>query len=361
MAEVQLLDRVRLYETLRTAHLERARALPSASLGYTVRRYDFDEETAKGLHLVRANTLGTARLMARSRVRELEINEPLMLASVPRTAVAVTVACVRGRLQGYRPLVVSYAIENRNPFVPPPATLRRRMGRALDAVLSRALWKRLDRIAYGTEAARTLYQQLMPPRHGLSQELVEALPSSCPCAAEPQKTPGTVLFLGALSERKGFDLLLQAWEQVRVRIPKTRLTIIGTGRRTAEARNLAGADQRVRFISDPPRVLIHQALRTHQVLVLPSKPAPGWREQVGLPIVEGLAHGCNVVTSDQTGLASWLHDHGHTVLPGDYAADQLAGALAAAVAAPLPASAVQSSLPQIDGRLAADHWLFRSM
>ncbi|MCQ2001758.1 glycosyltransferase family 4 protein [Arthrobacter zhaoxinii] len=341
--------------------MERARTLPAASLVYASRRYDFDETIAQGLHLVRADTFGTVCLMARSTVREIEINEPLMLASARRTAVAVAVACLRGRLMGYRPLVVSYAIENRNPFGPPPASLRQRPGLVLNAALSRALWQRLDRIAYGTVASRTLYQQIMPPRVRLDQKLVEALPASCPCAQRPEKTPGTLLYLGALSERKGFDLLLQAWARVRLCMPAIHLTIIGTGRLSTAARNLARADPRVRFVADPPRDVIHRELLTHQVLALPSRSTPGWREQVGLPIVEGLAHGCSIVTTDQTGLASWLHQHGHRVLPADYSPEDLAQAMAGIAAAPLPPALVQSSLPPVDGRLAADHWLFRSM
>jgi glycosyltransferase involved in cell wall biosynthesis len=90
--------------------------------------------------------------------------------------------------------------------------------------------------------------------------------------------------------------------------------------------------------------------------VLPSQPSATWREQVGLPIVEGLSYGCTIVTTTETGLAGWLSEHGHRVV----AADADDGELAAAVAAALlnPVEDVVASLPDHDGRLAADAWMF---
>ena len=75
-------SRVRLYETVRTAHLERARELAPASIVYRRRRYDFDPAVAAGLDLIEAGPVGAAVVLARSDVRELEINEPLMVSSL---------------------------------------------------------------------------------------------------------------------------------------------------------------------------------------------------------------------------------------------------------------------------------------
>jgi glycosyltransferase involved in cell wall biosynthesis len=110
---------------------------------------------------------------------------------------------------------------------------------------------------------------------------------------------------------------------------------------------------------DPPRAQIHQLLASSQVLVLPCQPTPSWREQVGLPIVEGLSYGCTVVTTTETGLASWLAAAGHQVTSADATAEELAAAILAAVRHPLQAGDVLASLPDVDGRLAADDWLFR--
>ena len=83
------LPRVRLYETLRTAHLERAHELAPASIVYRRRRYDFDSDLARGLDLVEAGPARAAWVLARSDVREVEVNEPLMVSSLRRTALAL--------------------------------------------------------------------------------------------------------------------------------------------------------------------------------------------------------------------------------------------------------------------------------
>ncbi|HEX8510411.1 MAG TPA: glycosyltransferase, partial [Propionibacteriaceae bacterium] len=99
-------------------------------------------------------------------------------------------------------------------------------------------------------------------------------------------------------------------------------------------------------------------LRQSQVLVLPSQSNPGWREQIGLPIMEALAHGCSVVTTSDTGLAQWLTEHGHSVISSSGSASHLADAMVTRLRAPLDESEVLASLPGRDGRLVADDWLF---
>jgi glycosyltransferase involved in cell wall biosynthesis len=104
---------------------------------------------------------------------------------------------------------------------------------------------------------------------------------------------------------------------------------------------------------------VHRALRRAAVLVLLSQPTPTWREQVGLPLVEGLAHGCTVVTTAETGLADWLAAHGHTVLAPDAAPATVVAAVVEALAAGRPAASVLADLPDDDGRQAAEAWLSR--
>ena len=92
--------------------------------------------------------------------------------------------------------------------------------------------------------------------------------------------------------------------------------------------------------------------------VLLSQPTPTWREQVGLPVVEGLAHGCTVVTTTETGLAGWLAAHGHEVLPPGAPDGEVAAAVDRALGRRRPAGDVLADLPAADGRLAADRWMF---
>jgi len=175
-------------------------------------------------------------------------------------------------------------------------------------------------------------------------------------AANSEGREGRMTFLGDLSVRKGFPQVLAAWASVRAAVPTSTLSILAKGQLRDEAQALASVDERVTFIEDPSRSRIFEVLLGSSVLVLPSQPMPLWREQVGLPIVEGLSAGCAIVTTRETGLADWLSAHGHQVVnAADVAA--LARAIEAALVAARPAYSVLADLPLVDGREAAARWL----
>ena len=108
--------------------------------------------------------------------------------------------------------------------------------------------------------------------------------------------------------------MLAAWPLVHRRCPGAELMIVGVGGLASLARSFAEDRAEVDLAVDPPRAQVHRELRRAAVLVLLSRPTPTWREQVGLPVVEALAHGCAVVTTEQSGLAGWLSEHGHHVI-----------------------------------------------
>jgi glycosyltransferase involved in cell wall biosynthesis len=256
---------------------------------------------------------------------------------------------------------VTYAIGNIDPHtLPKPAPWWPRLGRRLDLLLAHWVWRRVDRVVFGTETARQLYGTVfgVAERRGLRWTTMEALPAECGCLADGGKTPGRLLFLGDLSQRKGFDSVLAAWTTVRHQVPSAVLTVIGRGALLDDAYAAAREDSRVHVIADPPREVVHAELRRASVVVLPSRRQGAWREQVGLPIVEGLAHGCTVVTTDETGIAGWLARNGHGVVPADSVAELLAPVLAETAARPLDAGTVRASLPRRDSRLESDAWLF---
>ena len=351
-------ERARLYQTVRSAHLERARVLAPATILYRATRYDFDRALARDLDLVPAGPVRAAWLLARSQVRQLEVNEPLMLASLRRTALALAVLRLRHRFGGPRTQCVSYAIENANPFAR-PAHGRARLTRLQDRLLARFVWASLDRVAFGTEAAQHTYASVFGTAAGPAQRThIPALPAACSCADDGSPSAPQIVFLGALAARKGFPQLLDAWPYLKVWRPDARLVILGSGPLEGRARALADADAAVELHIDPSRAGIHAHLRRTSVLVLPSQPAPGWREQVGLPICEGLAHGSTIVTSGETGLAGWLGAHGHAVLRASAGPQEWATAVDGALRADRSKFAVLQDLPPIDGRLAADDWLF---
>ncbi|AEE47161.1 glycosyltransferase [Cellulomonas fimi] len=356
------LPRVRLYETVRTAHLERAHELAPASIVYRRRRYDFDDDLARGLDLVEAGPLRAARVLLRSDVRELEINEPLMVSSLRRTALALAAVDLRRLLRRPRTLVVTYAIANDDPFRPPARPgLRGRLRRLLDARLIALVARRVDRVVLGTPAAQELYAARVPGLLAHAEHvLLPALPTACGCGPLDAHDPDEVLFVGAFEERKGVPQLLAAWPLVHAARPTARLTLVGKGPLADDVHRFAAERPEVTVVVDPPRPQVHARQRRAAVAVLLSQRTRTWREQVGLPVVEGLAHGCAVLTTTETGLASWLREHGHGVVEPTAAPADVAAALLALLDRRRPAADVLADLPDVDGRLAADTWLLRA-
>jgi glycosyltransferase involved in cell wall biosynthesis len=116
----------------------------------------------------------------------------------------------------------------------------------------------------------------------------------------------------------------------------------------------------VSVVVDPPRARVHALQREASVAVLLSQRTRTWREQVGLPVVEGLAHGCAVLATTETGLAAWLEEHGHAVVDPAADPERVADVLVGLLDARRPAATVLADLPDVDGRLAADAWLLRA-
>lgn len=344
--------RARLYASVRSAHLERAHESPTA-LVYLRRRYDFEESLTEGLEIVQRRMLSAAVLVARSRLEVLEINEPLMRSALPVTALALALIAAQPRAR--RPVVVTYAIENADPFQDGRTGLKARLKRARDRALARFVWSRVSRVAFGTPGSMACYSEALGSPRGAAVRLIPALPAR----RSPPPSPGEegrVLYLGAFVPRKGFPLVVQAWAGViRVR-PEARIMVLGKGPLEEMARAFASAHSSAEVVIDPPRDRIRAELDRARVVVLPSQPHAAWREQVGLPIVEGLEAGCRIVTTDQTGLATWLRDRGHAVLDVPTDPAELADAIAAQLAA--EASGAAADLPDRDGRVEADEWMF---
>jgi glycosyltransferase involved in cell wall biosynthesis len=150
---------------------------------------------------------------------------------------------------------------------------------------------------------------------------------------------GYVLFVGTLEPRKNLGVLLDAWERLTRSEPALpRLRVVGGVK--------PGGEEWVRRMSEPPlagrvdyigyvdavgRRALYAGAR---ILVLPSL-----HEGFGLPVLEAMALGVPVITSDRGALPEVAGDAGVTVK-----ADDAAG-LAAAIAGLLadPAKAAQMS------------------
>ena len=361
-----LLPHVRLYQTLRSAHLERAHQLEPASIVYQNKRYDFEDPLTIGLDLHQLGPVQSAWHLLRSPVTTLEINEPLMLSSLKTSALALTALWLRRAVGRPRTSVVTYAIANSDPFaegrVPGLGDgLRKRVNRWL----ARRIWHRVDRAAFGTSAARETYETVLGTVGLRSSALLfPALPApftktgDLPAGLRRTRDASRVIFVGNFTDRKGVRQLLGAWPAVKRARPDAELVMVGKGRLEQEVIAAANSGMGIIVDLDPERRQIHELLDTATVLVLPSQPSRTWREQVGLPIVEGLSHGLTIVTTEQTGLAEWLDENGHYVVHDPASTAELSAAVLRALDAGRPPGDVLASLPDRDGRLAADDWLF---
>jgi glycosyltransferase involved in cell wall biosynthesis len=306
---------------------------------------------------IQVGAVGAMRYLMRSEAKVLELPEPLWVRFLPINLGLAIAWRISGLLRLQNRRARTYAIENNDPTVvifgtktPPRAVAK--LGLLAVGLAFRCLY---EKVAYGTQGAADSYSRL-PFARGIPSTIVPALPSA---AAEASGgLPNAVIFVGRLDTRKGIRRLLDCWPRIEASLPEAVLTVIGDGVLRPEVQDWVtekpGTRRFLGSLSHSDSVaLISEA----QVLVAPSIRDGRWREQVGLPIVEGLSYGLTIVTSDDTGLSAWLKSNGHSVYSNSDGDDALAAALADAIRNPIDRHAVLNSLPSRTGRVEADRWL----
>lgn len=345
---------LRVFPEIRSAHIDEIDGRSPRRTLYFRTNYDLRNRDAPE-HWQRAQGLGAVRAVWRSRATSLELFEPLWLEYLPIwVALAVTYKLRMRRRSG---IIGVFAIENSavTGIARGPRVLHPMLGYATRGVL-RVAMRMIDRIAYGTESAETLYSEL-GMRRGVEARVTHDLLAERPLVGE-EEAPLAAAFVGALHTRKGIDTIMRVWPDVEDAMPAARIVVVGDGplRGSVEAWS-AERPQSREYLGAVDRADVIEILRRSAVLIAPSKPHGRWREQVGRPIQEALAVGATVVTTDQTGLAHWLRAHGHPIIDAACVEVDLAPAVIAALGAPLPRREVRESLPDVDGRLIADAWL----
>ncbi|TFC89877.1 glycosyltransferase [Cryobacterium sp. TMT4-31] len=311
----------------------------------------------------RVSVFEVVKAVITNKVRVLEVAEPLAIVLWPQLLLIHSSLAVTNFFRLTQTNVVSYAIENypTDKKLMEFTGLPRWISRSIVKGIVRFLMATTSRIVYGTQDALDVYEDLAPravrKRTALTS-LVWALPAphgACPGPPEVE----TLVFLGTFEDRKGINRLMSTWPLVLKQLPRGKLTLLGKLGNLAGVREFSANHLSVTLVEDPARSQIFDVLADSKALILFSQPARGWKEQVGLPIVEALSMGCEIISSDQTGIQSWLSDHGHEVLPWDESDENLAAAITRALTSPRSKAEVLDDLPSEDGRSLADARLFR--
>jgi glycosyltransferase involved in cell wall biosynthesis len=150
-----------------------------------------------------------------------------------------------------------------------------------------------------------------------------------------------VIYVGYLKRTKGVLDLIEAFEAVATRCPKARLAVIGDGEHrgavaTAAARvNATRGTEVITLVGAVPYDLVPVWMAASDLLTLPS-----WAEGMPGVVLEALASGRRVVTSNVGGIPDAVTSPlvGEMVPPRDIAA--LSAALARNLAVPYDPAAV---------------------
>lgn len=137
----------------------------------------------------------------------------------------------------------------------------------------------------------------------------------------------SIVFIGALAERKGVDDLLAASIAVSPRA-EHRLVVIGAGPLAEKVRATAATHRHIDVLGSIPRESVLEQLRGARALVLPTRLHEGWREAAGLVLLEAQACGIPVITYRSGGAPEMVDDGRTGVVVDEDDVRALAGAIA---------------------------------
>lgn len=219
---------------------------------------------------------------------------------------------------------------------------------AAKRLLERTLYRRADAVITLSSA----FRRLAVESYGVSPWKVSVIPPGVDLQAFAPGdrlqararlgVPGdarAALVVRRLVNRVGIDVLLRAWADLAIPAEAGVLLVVGTGPERARLESLAsqlGLDEAVRFLGAVSDDTLVHCYRAADVCVVPSVALEGF----GLVVLESLATGTPVITTDAGGLAEAIGglDPGLVVPAGD--SGSLAARLRTAFdhSAPLPDS-----------------------
>ena len=172
-----------------------------------------------------------------------------------------------------------------------PPALHARIAAVKDAEIALA-----DHVLTVSELARNTYVDAGTPGHKvhalpLGADLELFSPRLAP--ARPHEGAVVFVFVGATIARKGFDLLLAAFERVATERPHSRLRVVGP---LVGPTDWLRANDAITALGPLPQAEVAQELAGADCLVLPSR-----NDSYGMVVAESLACGTPAIVSEMVG------------------------------------------------------------
>jgi glycosyltransferase involved in cell wall biosynthesis len=180
----------------------------------------------------------------------------------------------------------------------------------------------IDGAIMGTESAAQVWRakgyrghSAVIPQFGVDPDVFMPAPEA---ATRPTSPAPVIGYIGRLVREKGIDLLLRAVAAHADQGWRVQIAGQGPERPALEAfaREL-GLAKRVEFVGQRPSTQMAAFYPTLDVLVIPSRTLPNWKEQFGRVIVEAMACGVPVIGSDSAAIPDVIGDAGLVFPEGD--------------------------------------------
>jgi len=362
---------LRIIPELRTSTLREVQEQIGVSVLYFKEKYDLQLLPEKS-KFRKVNTMQAMYEVFRSDAIVLELTEPLWMREIVRTALIGYTWKARSLIRRKSNYCFTYAIENNglNNLIFGTVDAHNFITHYIRKFLGFLISRIYTHAAFGTYAAYKNYAlnkflvqipHIYPERYAMQESVstTSLIPRFEDYSGVASKAGQeyTYLFVGVLEKRKGIDLLIQAWEILDQVDFKGRLIIVGSGALEKKVSEWClKAPERRSYLGFKTGDKLNSIYQSADFLLAPSQRDGRWREQVGLPIIEGLSFGLTVITTSETGIADGLRAHGHIVLEDGNRPESLAKGISTSFEVLIPKEIVKWQISGLSNRTKAFDW-----
>jgi colanic acid/amylovoran biosynthesis glycosyltransferase len=180
--------------------------------------------------------------------------------------------------------------------------------------LIRRAYKYLDRYADGYVCGSRHFSNVLR-KIGLTAEKINVVPCGIELDqfdAEREKDPNLIVAVGRFTQKKAPHITIQSFSGLASRHPAVRLEMVGDGQLLPQCKNLIrdlGLGGRVILHGAKPHDFVKELLRRASIFVQHSVTAEnGDTESQGVSLLEAMASGVPVVTTNHNGFAETVID-----------------------------------------------------